>query len=126
MSRSLNKVMIIGHVGNEPEIRTTSSGTQVAKLSIATNRKWTDASGNEQESVQWHRCTAFGKLAEIIEQWVKKGDRIYIEGRVEYSESEADGQKKYWTDIIINEMVMLGSNGGGEGKGDSQGSDLPY
>lgn len=124
MSRSLNKVMLIGNVGSEPELRTTTSGTQVAKLSVATNRKWTDGSGNEQESVQWHRCTAFGKLAEIIDKYVKKGDRIYIEGRVEYSETEADGQKRYWTDIIINEMVMLGSNGGGEGEGSKP--KLPY
>lgn len=130
MSRSLNKVMLIGHVGNAPEMRTTSAGTQIAKLSVATNRKWTDGSGNEQEAVQWHRCTAFGKLAEIIEKWVKKGDRIYVEGRVEYSESEGEGgQKKYWTDIVMSEMVMLGGNGGGNGNGGNSGGDdekLPF
>ncbi len=122
MSRSLNKVLLIGNVGSDPEMRATPSGTQVAKVSIATNRSWKDASGESQEKTEWHRCTAFGRLAEIIEQYVKKGDRLYVEGRIEYSESESDdGQKRYWTDCIVSEMVMLGSSNGGGGK-----VDLPY
>ncbi len=112
MSRSLNKVMLIGNVGSEPDIRSTSTGTAVAKVSLATNRKWKDGSGNEQERTEWHRLTFFGKLSDIVDQWVSKGDRLYIEGRIEYSESESDGQKRYWTDVIVNEMVMLGSSGG--------------
>ncbi len=117
MSRSLNKVMLIGNVGSEPDIRATSSGTQVAKVSLATNRQWKDGSGQQKEKTEWHRLTFFGRLVDIVDQWVKKGDRLYVEGRIEYSESETDGQKKYWTDIIVAEMVMLGSTAGGDGGG---------
>jgi single-strand DNA-binding protein len=117
MSRSLNKVMLIGNVGSEPDIRATSSGTQVAKVSLATNRQWKDGSGQQKEKTEWHRLTFFGRLVDIVDQWVKKGDRLYVEGRIEYSESETDGQKKYWTDIIVAEMVMLGSTSGGGGGG---------
>ncbi len=117
MSRSLNKIMLIGNVGNEPDIRATSSGTRVAKVSLATSRQWKDGSGQQKEKTEWHRLTFFGRLVDIVDQWVKKGDRLYIEGRIEYSESESDGQKKYWTDIIVLEMVMLGSTGGGGGDG---------
>ena len=117
MSRSLNKVMLIGNVGSDPDIRATSSGTQVAKVSLATNRQWKDGLGQQKEKTEWHRLTFFGRLVDIVDQWVKKGDRLYVEGRIEYSESESDGQKKYWTDIIVNEMVMLGSTAGGGGGG---------
>ncbi len=123
MSRSLNKVMLIGNVGSEPEIRATSSGGRVAKLSLATNRQWKDGSGQQQEKTEWHRLTFFGRLVDIVEQWVKKGDRLYAEGRVEYSQTEKDGQTKYWTDIVVSEMVMLGSSGGGGGGG--YGGDAP-
>lgn len=115
MSRSLNKVMLIGNVGNDPEIRATPSGARVAKLSVATNRSWSDRSGQQQEKTEWHRLTFFGRLVDIVEQWVKKGDRLYVEGRIEYSQTEGEGGTKYWTDIVVNEMVMLGSTSGGEG-----------
>jgi single-strand DNA-binding protein len=121
MSRSLNKVMLIGNVGNDPDVRATSSGNQVAKVSLATNRSWKDGSGQQKEKTEWHRLTFFGRLVDIVQQWVKKGDRLYVEGRVEYSETEQDGQKKYWTDIIVSEMVMLGSTPGGGGRGDGGG-----
>ena len=113
MSRSLNKVMLIGNVGNDPEIRATSSGTRVGKVSLATNRSWTDRSGAKAEKTEWHRLTFFGRLVDIVEQYVKKGDRLYVEGRIEYSQTEGDSGPKYWTDIVITEMVMLGSSGGG-------------
>ena len=109
MSRSLNKIMLIGNVGSDPEIRATSSGNRVAKLSLATNRQWKDGSGQSQEKTEWHRLTFFGRLVDIVEQWVNKGDRLYVEGRMEYSQTEKDGQTRYWTDIIVAEMVMLGS-----------------
>lgn len=115
MSRSLNKVMLIGNVGNDPEIRATSSGARVAKVSLATNRSWSDRSGQQQEKTEWHRLTFFGRLVDIVEQWVKKGDRLYVEGRIEYSQTEGEGGTKYWTDIVISEMVMLGSTGPGGG-----------
>jgi single-strand DNA-binding protein len=117
MSRSLNKVMLIGNVGSDPDVRATSSGGQVAKVSLATSRQWKDGSGQQKEKTEWHRLTFFGRLVDVVDQWVKKGDRLYVEGRVEYSETEKDGQKKYWTDIVVNEMVMLGSSpGGSEGR----------
>ena len=78
MSRSLNKVMLIGNVGNDPEIRATGSGARVAKVSLATNRSWSDRSGQQQEKTEWHRLTFFGRLVDIVEQWVKKGDRLYV------------------------------------------------
>ncbi len=116
MSRSLNKVMLIGNVGNDPEIRATSGGARVAKLSLATNRSWSGRDGQQQEKTEWHRLTFFGRLVDIVEQWVHKGDRLYVEGRIEYSQTQDDqGGVKYWTDIVINEMVMLGATTGGSG-----------
>ncbi len=112
MSRGVNKVMLIGNVGQDPEIRATSSGAQIAKLSLATNRTWTDSSGQKGEKTEWHRLTVFGKLAGVVDQYVKKGDRLYVEGRIEYSTTEHDGQKKYWTDIVVQELTMLGANEG--------------
>jgi single-strand DNA-binding protein len=111
--------MLIGNVGNEPEIRATSSGARVAKVSLATNRSWSDRSGQKQEKTEWHRLTFFGRLVDIVEQWVKKGDRLYVEGRVEYSQTEGEGGTRYWTDIVVSEMVMLGTTGpsGGGGGG---------
>jgi single-strand DNA-binding protein len=112
--------MLIGNVGNEPEIRATSSGARVAKVSLATNRSWTDRnSGQKNEKTEWHRLTFFGRLVDVVEQWVKKGDRLYVEGRIEYSQTDGEGGPKYWTDIVINEMVMLGSSGAGGGGGQS-------
>lgn len=123
MSRSLNKVMLIGNVGSDPEIRATSSGARVAKVSLATNRSFQDRSGQQQEKTEWHRLTFFGRLADIVEQYVKKGDRLYAEGRLEYSQTQDDkGNTRYWTDIVIHEMVMLGS-GGSEGGGSFSSSD---
>jgi single-strand DNA-binding protein len=116
MSRSLNKVLLIGNVGNDPEIRATSSGSRVAKVSLATNRQFQDRTGQNQERTEWHRLTFFGRLADIVEQYVKKGDRLFVEGRLEYSQTQDEnGGTRYWTDIVINEMVMLGSGGPGGG-----------
>ncbi|MSR36764.1 MAG: single-stranded DNA-binding protein [Gemmatimonadetes bacterium] len=116
MSRSLNKVMLIGNVGSDPEIRAIASGGRVAKFSLATNRSFQDKAGQQQERTDWHRLTFFGKLADIVEQWVHKGDKIYIEGRLEYSQTQDDqGATRYWTDIVVNEMMMLGGQGGGGG-----------
>lgn len=118
MSRSLNKVLLIGNVGNDPEIRATSAGSRVAKVSLATNRQFQDRNGQNQERTEWHRLTFFGRLADIVEQYVKKGDRLFVEGRLEYSQTQDEnGGVRYWTDIVANEMVMLGS-GGPSGGGD--------
>lgn len=122
MARSLNKVMLIGNVGNDPEIRMTPSGSKVAKISMATNRTFQDRSGQQQERTEWHRLTFFGRLADIVEQWVNKGDRLYVEGRIEYSQTQDDqGGTRYWTDIVVNEMVMLGATGGAPQEGGFRG-----
>lgn len=114
MSRSLNKVTLIGNVGNDPEIRATSTGSRVAKVSLATNRTFQDRTGQQQERTEWHRLTFFGRLADIVEQWVKKGDQLYVEGRIEYSQTtDEQGNTRYWTDIVVGEMLMLGGRGGG-------------
>ena len=116
MARSVNKVMLIGNVGAEPEIRVTPSGVKVAKVSLATNRTWTDRSGQQQEKTEWHRLNFWDRLADIVEQYVHKGDRLYAEGRIEYSQSEDDkGNVRYFTDIRVLEMVMLGGQSGGPG-----------
>lgn len=113
MSKSVNKVILVGNVGSAPEMRTTQTGTVIAKLSLATNRTWKDASGNAQERTEWHHLTFFGNLAGVVEEWINTGDRLYVEGRIEYSEVEGDdGNKRYFTDVVVNEMVMLGSSNG--------------
>ena len=110
MGKSVNKVTLLGNVGNEPEMRTTGSGTKVANFSVATNEVWYDKSNVKQERTEWHRCTAWDKVAEIVEQYVHKGDRIYVEGRISYSQTEDDkGVVKYWTDIVVRDLTLLGA-----------------
>lgn len=116
MSRSVNKATIIGNLGADPEIRTTPGGSRVTTLSVATNRRWTGRTGETQEETQWHRIVAWNKLAEIVEQYLKKGDRVYVEGRIQYRQWEdQNGQKRYTTEIVANDMVMLGGRGEGAG-----------
>jgi single-strand DNA-binding protein len=122
MSRSLNKAMIIGNLGADPEIRSTGSGTRVATLSVATSRSWTDRGGQTQEKTEWHRVVAWDRLAEICERYLKKGDRVYVEGRIEYRQWEGqDGQTRYTTEIRAREMIMLGGRGDA-GAGSAQGA----
>lgn len=117
MSRSLNKAMIIGNLGADPEVRSTGSGTRVATLSIATSRRWTSRGGEEQEKTEWHRAVCWDKLAEICERYLRKGDRVYVEGRIEYRQWEGqDGRTRYTTEIRVRDMVMLGSAGDGGGR----------
>ncbi len=129
MARSLNKVMLIGNLGADPDVKTTPSGTKVAKVSLATNRTWNDRSGQQQEKTEWHRLTFWAKLADIVEQYVTKGDRLYVEGRIEYSQTQDEsGNVKYWTDINVQEMVLLGgggAEGGGGGRGGWSGPSRP-
>lgn len=125
MSRSLNKVMLIGNVGNDPEIRSTPNGGKVAQFSLATSRAWNGPGGDKQEKTEWHRCVLWNSkgagLADVVERYVKKGDRLYVEGRVEYRQwQDKDGQTKYMTEINVREMVMLGGRGG-EGGGEGGG-----
>lgn len=117
MARSLNKATLIGNVGGDPDVRTTANGNRVAKLSLATSRTFQDRAGQQQERTQWHRLTFFGRLVDVVEQWVKKGDRLYVEGRIEYSQTQDEqGNARYWTDVIVYEMIMLGSRGGVDGE----------
>lgn len=120
MSRSLNKVMLIGNVGNDPEVRATPNGARVAQFNLATTRTWNGPGGDRQEKTEWHRCVLWnarssgGGLADVVEKYVRKGDRLYIEGSIEYRQwQDREGQTRYTTEIKVREMIMLGSRSGG-------------
>jgi single-strand DNA-binding protein len=113
-SRSVNKVILIGNLGKDPELRYTSSGVAVASFSVATNESWKDTEGNTQERTQWHNIVAWRKLAEICGEYLKKGSQLYLEGRIQYRNyDDKNGVKRYVTEIVMDEMVMLGGRGGG-------------
>ena len=125
MSRSLNKVMLIGNLGADPEVRSTNNGSRVATLSLATSRQWSGQGGEKQEKTEWHRVICWNnkgpgsQLADVAEQYMKKGDRVYIEGRIEYRTWEdREKQTRYVTEVIAREVLLLSSRGGGEGGGD--------
>lgn len=107
MSKSLNKVQLIGNLGRDPELKYTSAGVAVATFSIATSDSWKDQEGNTQERTEWHNIVAWRKLAEICGEWLKKGKRVYIEGRLQTRSYEKDGVKKYITEIVADQMIML-------------------
>ncbi len=118
MSRSLNKVTLIGNLGNDPEVRSTTGGNRVATFSLATSRSWNDAGGTKQEKTEWHRCvvwnTKSSQLADIVEKYVKKGDKLYVEGRIEYRQwQDKENQTRYSTEINVRELIMLGGGSGG-------------
>lgn len=111
-SRGVNKVILVGNVGNDPEVRYMPNGNAVANISVATSDSWKDRnSGEQQERTEWHRVVFFNRLAEIVEQYVKKGTKLYLEGRLQTRSYEQDGVKKYSTEIVANEMQMLDSRG---------------
>lgn len=113
MAKSLNKVMLIGNLGKDPELRYTSSGVAVATFSLATNESWKDQDGNTQERTEWHNIVAWRKLAEICGEWLKKGKKVYIEGRIQTRsyDDKNTGAKKYITEIVADSMIMLDSRG---------------
>ncbi len=116
----INKVILVGRLGKDPEIRSTPSGTSVARFSLATDEKFTDKNGEKQERTEWHNIVAWGKLAEICGQYLKKGKLVYIDGsiRTDSWDDKESGQKKYRTEIVANTMKMLdrkGDEGGGGG-----------
>ena len=126
MSRSLNKVQLIGNLGADPEIRTIPNGSRVAQFSLATGRIWNNDSGQRQEKTEWHRIVIWNPkgrdsgLVEVVEKYLKKGDKVYIEGSIEYRsyEDKKDGATKYITEIRARELIMLsGKNDGSEGGG---------
>jgi|SRR6218665_442551 len=109
MSTLRNKVQLIGHVGNDPEIKNFDEGKKLASLTLATNEIYRNEKGEKTESTQWHRISAWGKTAEIIEKYVTKGKEIAIEGKlVHRSYDDKNGEKRYVTEVIVNELVMLG------------------
>jgi len=116
----LNKVQIIGRLGNDPETRYAQSGSAVTSISVATSEKWKDKDGQQQERTEWHRVTFFGKLAEIAAEYLKKGSLVYVEGPLRTEKyTDKEGVEKYSTTIIGNEMKMLSSRGDSEGAGAS-------
>ena len=108
----LNKVILVGNLGADPEMRYTAGGTAVCRLSVATSRRYTDKQGNRQEETAWHRVDVWGKMAETCAQYLSKGRQVYIEGRLKYGSYEKDGVKHYTTDIVAENMQMLGGPGG--------------
>ncbi len=128
MSRSLNKVMLIGNLGADPEVRSTNNGTRVATLSLATSRQWTTQGGEKQEKTEWHRCVVWNTrqtgLADVVEKYLKKGDRVYVEGRIEYRTwKDREGQTRYTTEVNVRDLVMLSGRGDGGGAGESGSGD---
>ena len=117
----VNKAIIVGNLGRDPEVRFTSGGRAVAKFPVATTEKWTDQQGQRQEKTEWHNIVAWRKLAEICGEWLKKGRRVYIEGRIQTRsyDDKNTGQKRYITEIVADDMIMLD---GGGGRGASEGA----
>lgn len=126
-SRGINKVILVGNVGQDPETRYMPNGNAVTNISIATSETWKDKNtGEQQERTEWHRVTFYQRLAEIVAEYVKKGSKLYVEGRLQTRSWEQDGVKKYATDIIANEMQMLDSRGSaGDSYSPSQSQSAP-
>lgn len=120
MAKGINKVILVGNLGNDPEVRYSQSGSAIATISVATSESWKDKDGNQQERTEWHRVKAFGRLAEIMGEYLKKGRQVYIEGSLRTEKyTDKAGVEKYATDIIADEMQMLGGNPG-EGQDKAQ------
>ncbi|WP_250627401.1 single-stranded DNA-binding protein [Pinirhizobacter soli] len=119
MARGVNKVILIGNLGADPETRYTGSGTAITSLRLATSESWTDkSSGEKQERTEWHRVKLFGRLAEIAGEYLKKGRQVYIEGSLRTDKyTDKDGVERFSTDIVANEMQMIGGNAGEGGGG---------
>jgi single-strand DNA-binding protein len=113
MAKSVNKVILLGNVGKDPEVKFTSSGTAVANLSLATSEHYKDKQGQQQERTEWHHLVAYQRTAEVIRDYVKKGSKLYIEGRIQTRswDDRDSGQKKYKTEIVIADLGLLSSNG---------------
>lgn len=110
----LNKVQLIGNLGNDPDVKYTQSGVCVTTISIATTEKWKDRDGNPQEKTSWHRVKLWNKLGEIAGEYLRKGSQVFIEGKLDYGSYEKDGVTHYTTDIIASEMKMLGGRRDGD------------
>lgn len=114
----VNKVILIGNLGADPELRYTSGGTPVADLRLATSRKWTDKSGQQQEDTQWHRVVVWGKQGETCKEYLSKGRQVYVEGRLQTRQWEdRDGNKRWTTEVVAENVRFLGGGGRGGGGG---------
>ena len=126
MPKSLNKVMLIGNLGKDPEVKYTPQGTPVAKLTLATNERYKDKEGQWQDRTEWHNVVLWSRLAEIAGEYLKKGSKVYIEGRLQTRswDDKQTNQKKYMTEVVANDLLLLGGRGeGGEsGGGSSRGA----
>ena len=114
MARGINKVILIGNLGNDPDVRYTASGAAVSNISLATTESWKDKeTGEQQDKTEWHRIVFFGRLAEIVAEYLKKGSQIYVEGRLQTRKwQDKEGNDRYTTEIVANEMQMLGGRSG--------------
>ena len=127
MARGVNKVILIGNLGRDPEVRYSPSGSAVANVTLATSESWKDKnSGEKQEKTEWHRVVFFGRLAEIAGEYLKKGSQVFVEGRLQTRKwQDKEGKDRYTTEIVANEMQMLGSRGGAGVPNDSFNQDQP-
>lgn len=127
MARSINKVTLLGNVGKDPEIRSTPSGVMVASFGLATSDRYQDAQGNWQDRTEWHNLKAFKRTAEIVRDYVKKGSKLYIEGKISTNswDDKETGVKKYRTEILVNELVLLSGRDEGSGGASAGGYSRP-
>jgi len=127
MAKSVNKVILVGNVGQDPEVKYTASGVPVAKVSLATNERFKDRNGQWQDRTEWHSVVAWQRLAEIVGEYVQKGAKLYVEGKLQTSkwEDRQSGEKKYRTEIVAREIVLLGSRDNGAGGSPEQATDEP-
>lgn len=134
MAKSVNKVILLGNVGKDPEIRSTAGGTMVANFTLATSDRQKDAQGNWQDKTEWHNLVAFTRLAEIVRDYVKKGSKLYIEGKIQtrnWDDKEHAGRKVYRTEIIVNDLSLLSGrddagNSGGYSRASSSSSSASF
>ena len=128
MAAGVNKAILVGHLGADPELRNTASGTAVCEFRVATSESWKDKNGQKQERTEWHRVVVWGKTAEICSKYLAKGRQVFIEGRIQTrSWEDKEGQKRYTTEIVANEVQFLGGRegGGGGGRRDNDGPPVP-
>ena len=123
----LNKVLLIGNLGRDPEVRSTTSGQPVASFTLATSRRWKDKNGQRQEQTEWHNIVCWGRQAEVAGQYLTKGKQIYVEGRIQTRswEDRQSGEKRYRTEIVCDNFQMLGSRGDAEGMGGGRSTAAP-
>jgi single-strand DNA-binding protein len=116
MAKDLNKVLLIGRLGQDPELKYTQSGIAVVKFTLATNQQWKDQDGNTQDKTEWHNVVAWRRLAEICAEYLKKGSKVYLEGALSTSSWEDENKKKHYrTEVVLNDMIMLDSKGASDG-----------